>query len=281
MDESDEPVSLLGRLAEHARTTARYSVYYGEGRDAFDVRGRVAHESLFNVADGSYRCPSTQQGYSPFSTWTRGLAWIVCGYAEQLEFLETRGEGELEPWGGREDLVRTMRAAAEASSDYYIEQTPTDGIPYWDTGAPGLARLGDYRARPADPLNDEEPVDSSAAAIAAQGLLRLGRYLTRKGEPGPGRRYWQAGLSVADALFQEPYLCAEPGHQGLLRHAIYHRPNGWDHVPAGSGIPRGEACMWGDYHARELALLIQRAGRDEAHLTFFGPIPGAGAETRA
>jgi len=281
MDESDEPVSLLGRLAEHARTTARYTVYYGEGRDTFDVRGRVAHESLFNVTDGSYRCPSTQQGYSPFSTWTRALAWIVCGYAEQLEFLETRSERELAPWGGREDLVRTMRAAAEASSDYYIEQTPTDGIPYWDTGAPGLARLGDYLDRPAEPLNDEEPVDSSAAAIAAQGLLRLGRYLTRTGEPGPGRRYWQAGLSVADALFREPYLCAEPGHQGLLRHAIYHRPNGWDHVPAGSAIPRGEACMWGDYHARELALLIQRAARGEAHPTFFGPIPGAGAETRA
>ena len=31
----------------------------------------------------------TQQGYSPFTTWTRGLAWIICGYPEELEFLRT------------------------------------------------------------------------------------------------------------------------------------------------------------------------------------------------
>ena len=62
--------------------------YYGEGRDSYDVRGRVAHESIFNMNDGDYRCPNSQQGYSPFTTWTRGLAWIMCGYAEQLEFLD-------------------------------------------------------------------------------------------------------------------------------------------------------------------------------------------------
>ena len=74
MGERDERISLLRRLVEHARTTGKWSVYYGSGRDAYDVRGRVAHESIFNVSDGSYRCPGTQQGWSPFSTWTRGLA---------------------------------------------------------------------------------------------------------------------------------------------------------------------------------------------------------------
>ena len=50
------------------------------------MRGRVAHEAIFNPNDGSFRCPNSQQGYSPFTTWTRGLAWTLCGYAEQLEF---------------------------------------------------------------------------------------------------------------------------------------------------------------------------------------------------
>src|SRR5207247_6793582 len=73
MGEKDSRISLLHRLIRHAETTTKYNVYFGDGRDSYDIRGRVAHESIFNLNDGSYRCPSTQQGYSPFSTWTRGL----------------------------------------------------------------------------------------------------------------------------------------------------------------------------------------------------------------
>ena len=148
-----------------------------------------------------------------------------------------------------------------------MEHTPADGMPYWDTGAPGLAQLGDYLGAPADPYNAHEPVDSSAAAIGAQGLLRLGRYL---GATGAGRRYWQAGLTVLDTLFDEPYLSTDPGHQGLILHSVYHRPNGWDHVAAGQRVPNGESSMWGDYHAREVALYVQRVARDEPYYTFFG-----------
>src|SRR5439155_18728561 len=89
MGEGDQKISLLQRLVAHAATTARHNVYYGEGRDAYDVRGRVAQESLFNPNDGQYRCPNAQQGYSPFSTWARGLAWAILGFAEQLEFLRS------------------------------------------------------------------------------------------------------------------------------------------------------------------------------------------------
>ena len=269
--ENDASISLLDRLLQHARTTARYNVYYGEGRDAYDIRGRVAHESIFNTNDGRYRCPSTQQGYSPFTTWTRGLAWIIAGYAEELEWLQTRDDGELDPRGGRAEIEALMLKAATATSDFYLANTPTDGIPYWDTGAPGLVHLGDYRNRPAEPANDFEPVDSSAAAIAAQGLLRLGRVLLHRGNESAGQRYFQAGLSVVRTLLRPPYLGVDPQHQGLLLHAIYHRPRGWDHIPEGAKIPCGESCMWGDYHLREVALYLQRLIRNETYYTFFGP----------
>jgi hypothetical protein len=265
MGEMDRKISLLERLIHHADTTARYNVYYGEGRDSYDVRGRVVHESIFNRNDGNYRCPSTQQGYTPFSTWTRGLAWIVCGYAEQLEFLETVSADELRSFGGKKAVIAMFLKAARATADFFIENTPTDGIPYWDTGAPNLHKLGDYLNRPADPFNDFEPVDSSAAAITAQGLLRLGRYLGREGE-----RYRQAGLTVARTLFDEPYLSTKANHQGLILHSIYHRPNGWDYVPPGAKQPRGESSMWGDYHARELALMILREAQRKPYLVFFG-----------
>jgi len=267
MGERDEKISLLGRLVAHAVTTSRYNVYFGEGRDAYDVRGRVAHESIFNVRDGSYRCPSSQQGYSPFTTWTRGLAWIICGYAEELEFLASLPESQLAPYGGKEKILSAFAKTATATADFYIENTPIDGIPYWDTGAPGLARMGDYLGRPADPFNDHEPVDSSAAAIAAQGLVRLGMYLKLAG--GDGSRYYKAGLTVARTLFSEPYLSDRPAHQGLILHSVYHRPNGWDRIPTGKKVPSGESSMWGDYHARELALLLNRIAGNKPYLRFF------------
>ena len=94
----NQRIDLLARVLQHARATAEYNVYYGRGRDAYDVRGRVAHEVLFNVTNGSYRGPSSQQGFSPFTTWTRGLAWAVLGFAEQLEFVERLGEDEQQNW---------------------------------------------------------------------------------------------------------------------------------------------------------------------------------------
>ena len=270
MGERDRRISLLDRLIKHADATARFVVYYGEGRDSYDVRGRTVHEAIFNVNDGSFRCPSTQQGYSPFTTWTRGLSWAILGYPEQLEFLKTVSDAELQPVGGRAAAEAMMLKAARATADFYLDNTPTDGVPYWDTGAPGIARLGDYMNRPSDPFNDHEPVDSSAAAIAAQGLLRLGRYL-QQSDAEAAERYRQAGLSVARTLLDPPYISEQENHQGLLLHSIYHRPNGWDYVPEGSKIPRGESCMWGDYHLRELALMLWREATGAPYLTFFGP----------
>jgi unsaturated chondroitin disaccharide hydrolase len=288
MGEHDQRISLLQRLVEHAETTARYSIYYGKGRDVYDVSGRTAHESIFNLNDGGYRCPSSQQGYSPFSTWTRGLAWAMLGFAEQLEFLQTRCAEELHSSAVRRPSSRpgprnrnavpdatgsrlpaAWLRAAKVTADFYLANSCADGIPMWDTAAPGLHRLGEYLSRPADPFNPWEPVDSSAAAIAAQGLIRLGNYLCADGDRQNGTRYRQAGLTIASALFDEPYLSADPKHQGLLLHSVYHRPNGWDYVAPRQKVPNGESSMWGDYHARELGLLLLREARGHQYPTFF------------
>lgn len=259
LGEGDRPVNLLHRALEHAATTARFNVYFGQGRDAYDVRGRVAHESIFNRNDGQYRCPNSQQGYSPFTTWTRGAAWIILGFAELLEFANATPAAELDGIGGARAVRHLLAETARAAADHYIEDyAARDGVPYWDDGAPGLRRLADYTRRPADPFNPHEPVDSSAAAIAAQGFLRLGRALRAHGDASSGRRYFQAGLTVASTLFQAPYLATGERHEGLLLHTVYHRPNGWDHIPRGRRIPCGESALWGDYHLLELALFITR-----------------------
>jgi hypothetical protein len=310
MAEQDARISLLQRLVEHTLNTARYNVYYGAGRDAYDVRGRTAHEAVFNTASGVFRCPNSQQGYSPFSTWTRGQAWAICGFAEQLEFIATLRERKIDlfPEGavvpseltdflgiGVEEVMsdaaaggnagpieaavlKTFLKAALATADHFLAHCCADGIPMWDTGAPNLHRLPtDYLSRRSDPFNAWEPVDSSAAAIAAQGLWRIGKYLSTA-SPGPhtapvagdAARYQLAALTIARTLFAEPYLSADSRHQGLILHSVYHRPNGWDYIAPGQKVPNGESSMWGDYHARELALLLLREAQGEPYLTFFG-----------
>jgi hypothetical protein len=267
--EQDRRVSLLSRVFMHAQTTAQFNIYYGENRDSYDLaelRGRTAHEAIFNPASGAYRCPSSQQGYSPFTTWTRGLAWAMLGFAEQLEFIRSLPETEfgVEEIPEKSDACAMLERAARATCDFYLGQASAlNGICYWDTGAPHLDRMGDWRGRPAEPYNEYEPVDSSASAIAAQGLIRLGNTL---GDAGRG--YAQAGLTVVEQLLEEPYLSTNAEHEGLLLHSIYHRPNGWDFVPPGAKIPCGESSMWGDYHLLEVLLLVARMA-EARYYTFF------------
>ena len=306
MGEQDARISLLRRLVEHAETTARCNIYFGEGRGAYDVRGRTAHEAVFNPTNGAFRCPNSQQGYSPFSTWTRGLAWAICGYAEQLEFFRSVPPHDFDKvatasWVGnmferaRSDTIgarrfskylladmrelgqnarKLFRMAATATADFYLANSCADGIPMWDTGAPNLHRLpSNYLNKRSNPFNQWEPVDSSAAAIAAQGFLRLANHLHSTRTTKYESLYRQAGLTIANTLFSEPYLSTSAKHQGLILHSVYHRPNGWDYVAPGQKVPNGESSMWGDYHARELALMILREARGEKYLTFFGCVP--------
>ena len=204
----------------------------------------------------------------PPSPLGRGLAWAILGFAEELEFLETLPADAFNASGllPKQQVLDLFEKAAKATADFYIHQgTALDGIPYWDTGAPNLHRLGDWQSRDAEPFNVHEPVDSSAAAIAAQGLLRLGRYA-----PSRHSQYTAAGLTVAKTLFAAPYLAEQPQHQGLLLHSVYHRPNGWDYIPPDRKVPCGESSMWGDYHAAELALLLTRlADPKQPYYTFF------------
>jgi hypothetical protein len=265
MHENDRAADLLKRSVLHGLATNQFILFHGESSHTYDIPGRTAHEAIFNRNDGCFRCRSSQQGYSPFSTWTRGLAWAMLGFAEELEFFKTIPDAKFKQSVGlsKREVVRAYEQAAKETCAHYLNDcSAKDGIVYWDDGAPNLSRMGDWKNRDAHPFNDFEPVDSSASAIAAQGLIRLGRFLKDS-------HYTQAGLTIARRLLSDDYLSTSPKHQGLLLHSIYHRPNGWDHIPKGRKVPSGESSMWGDYHLLELALLIRRIARNEAYPMFF------------
>ena len=180
-------------------TTAKYTVYYGEGRDAYDVRGRVAHESIFNLNDGNYRCPNSQQGYSPFTTWTRGLAWAMLRLRRATGVPRDAADAELEPFGGRSAIEGIMLKAAaghlrflhRATRRSTASRTGTRALRAWRSWATGAT------GRPTRSTT-HEPVDSSAAAIAAQGLLRLGAWrLRRSSNRAPAFRTMACPINAA------------------------------------------------------------------------------------
>jgi unsaturated chondroitin disaccharide hydrolase len=201
------------RAVEHSRTSARYLVRRA-GPGLGDEDGSVAHEAIFNTdrGRGEFRCLSTQQGYSPFTCWARGLAWAMYGFAEAHRYT---GDAE-------------FLEVAERAASYYVRHTPEDGVPCWDYGAPEIPR---------------EPVDSSAAAVAACGLLLLARQVG----DSPGSKaaeYRRMALTIGETLTRDDYLGArQPGEEGILLHGVYHRPRGW-------GVDA--SVMWGDYFFLEL-----------------------------
>jgi unsaturated chondroitin disaccharide hydrolase len=64
--EGDVMINLLERAILHLKATADYSVFYGEGRDRYDLWGRAAHESVFNTKDGNFPLPELAAGLYRF-----------------------------------------------------------------------------------------------------------------------------------------------------------------------------------------------------------------------
>lgn len=199
---------LYRKADRHARTTEKFLVQK-RGPRLMDHDGAVIHEAIFNPVRGEFRNLSTQQGYSPFTCWARGLAWAIYGFTDT--YLFTRDPFFLE--------------TAERCADYYLANTPADGVPFWDYGAPAIP---------------DEPLDSSAAAIIAGAFWKLKEIEgTQKGSAV----YRRAALTILSTLAGDGFLGThDPAYEGILRHGVYHRPMNW-------GVD--ESVMWGDYFFME------------------------------
>jgi unsaturated chondroitin disaccharide hydrolase len=184
---------LFRKAVTHAKTTEKYLVRK-RGERIMDRDGAVIHEAIFNPVRGEFRNLSTQQGYSPFTCWSRGLAWATYGFTDTFLFTGDR----------------FFLDTAERCAGYYLENTPDIGVPFWDYGAPRIP---------------DEPLDSSAAAITAVAFWKLKEIEgTRHGT----NIYRQAALAILDTLTSDEFLGAhDPAYEGILRHGVYHRPMNW------------------------------------------------------
>jgi unsaturated chondroitin disaccharide hydrolase len=172
-----------GMALSHALRTAR---------DHVRGDGSTFHVVDYSPGSGRVRGKRTRQGHSRGSTWSRGQAWAVHGFTMAY----------------RETGVRRLLDAARRTADWFLTHLPPDRVPYWDFEAPGIPN---------------EPRDSSAAAIAASGLLELAAL-----EPDATRsaRYRAAADSIITALSSAPYLARGHSTQAILLHGTQDRPRG-------------------------------------------------------
>jgi unsaturated chondroitin disaccharide hydrolase len=180
--------------------------------------------STFQVVDykpdtGAIRGTYSILGYSRDSTWARGQALALYGFT--VAYRETKDPAFL-------DTARKLAA-------YFIDNLPSDHIPYWDFDAPGIP---------------DEPRDSSAAAIAASALLELSTQVTDRND---GVRFFGAAVAIIDALISPVYLSKGTGSPGLLRHAC-------GDVPEGTEVD--VSLIYGDYYFLE-ALVRYKLGVGE------------------
>jgi unsaturated chondroitin disaccharide hydrolase len=108
--------------------------------------GSAYHVICFDPETGARRGALGGQGYAAESAWARGAAWALYGFV--LSYQHT----------GRD----AFRETAERVAQFFLTHLPEDKVPYWDFRLP-LAELA--------------PRDTSAAAIAASGLLHAAAVL--------------------------------------------------------------------------------------------------------
>jgi unsaturated chondroitin disaccharide hydrolase len=171
--------------------------------------GSTAHEGLFNLATGQFLRQSTRQGLAAESCWARGLAWSMYGFSKMYALT------------GLSEFL----AVAERNADYWLEHLPGDKVPYWD-----------FDADPTQPLPWGPQKETSAAAIAASGLLDLARQTAGSER---GMAYHNEALVMLDALCTSEYLAIDtPGWEGILKHGVYHTRK---------GLGVDESVMWGEF----------------------------------
>lgn len=171
--------------------------------------GSTAHEGLFDPQTGEFLRQSTHQGLSPDSVWARGLAWSLYGFSQAFAYT------------GLPDLLEVARRNAR----FWIQNLPEDRVPYWD-----------FRADLSQPPPWGAQKESSAAAVAACGLLHLAG---REPEPARADQYRTTAIEMLDALCSPDYLAIEtPGWEGVLKHGVYH---------TAKNLGVDESVMWGEY----------------------------------
>ncbi|KAG8738632.1 hypothetical protein FRC12_016670 [Ceratobasidium sp. 428] len=184
------------------------------------------HVVNYNRTTGAVRWQRTSQGYADNSTWTRGQAWGIHGYATMYNYTN-----DLNYW------VTSRRLA-----EYYLSRLPESGVPPWDFDAPAVPG---------------RPSDTSSATIAASGMLMLSRF-ERAASNASGADYWANAAANVSGLCSHIYLPSPSQISKLLtsttRLAWREEPN-WDSLLSNGTVNNpgkppnnNTGIVYGDYY---------------------------------
>lgn len=167
--------------------------------------GSLYHLVDYDPDNGEILSRESEGNKSPKVTWTRGHAWGIYGYAMAYRFTENK----------------EYLKASKLMADNFVEHLSEEFIPYWVIGE----RM--------------HKKDSSAAAIAASGLLELIQHLDKEEEK---KKYLEAAVNMLEALTSQKYYAEGTSSPGILLQGM------------GGDNEQDTALIYGDYYFIEALL---------------------------
>lgn len=177
--------------------------------------GSSYHTYYFDVDTKEPIKGVTHQGYSDESSWARGQAWAICGMAYNYRY----------------NKLEECNYIYERVLNYYLNRLPEDLICCWDL---------------VFTEKDNEPRDSSSAAIVACGILEMNKYMDECEEK---EIYTKVAHQTLRNLIENYTSKDEPNANCVLLHGVY----SWQH---NKGIDEGN--LWGDYYYMEALIRLYK-----------------------
>jgi beta-galactosidase len=152
------------------------------------------HVVEFDPSNGKVIKKRTHQGFGDETTWARGQAWAIYGFAIASKYT------------GDERFLN----ASKKMADYFLNHLPVDLVPYWDLNLEGENVIR----------------DASAAAIAANGFFLISELTNMRDDYEKYREY---AFKISNSLIDN-YLFTKSrrsSEEGILLHTVYNYAKDW------------------------------------------------------